>query len=189
MSIAIGEPARSRREVGAHLGKQHPGLGDLDGVAHPERRPRVDPDQPAHPPREAPRGEGDHAAAERVTDEDQRVHGHGLDHGDDVIGEARDGPARAVATGAAMSGQIDPHHGVCRREGRELSVPVAPPTRPAVHEQQGRLAATAHIESDRDPVGGGGPSLVGFHCAVRPSRTTRARARSAPRRRASTRGA
>ena len=69
-----------------------------------------------------------------------------FDHGHDILAEGSHGPGPAADARLPMARQIDRHGLVPRRQWAQLPTPVAPVTRPAMDEHQGRRPRAVHLE-------------------------------------------
>ena len=171
-----GKATAGGGEVGTHVGQEHRGLDVSRRCSHAERRPRVDADDPDDSRSQAPGYGDDHAPPERMAHEHDGRQLEVVHHRDDVVGERGDRPAGSSGARLSVTGEIDAHHGVTRRERTQLRIPVRPAARPPVHEHERRCPLAAHVVGDLGPVGrndGRRAGLLGVahrrHQAVRSS--------------------
>ena len=165
-----GDPVDERR-VG--VGREHPSHEPVDlgaevaleeagderilrvlavGLVEVQVAVDVDPDEPAHASAELQRRIDDDVPAHRVPDEDDVVRADLADDGRDVTAERRHGPRLAARSRLAVPGQVDRDDAVSRREARHLVDPVGPIARPAMDEDEARVAGSVDVEHDRDAI-------------------------------------
>jgi hypothetical protein len=109
-----------------------------------------------------------------VADEDHATEPELIGDGHDVLGERGHRPHVATDVARlAMARKIDRNDPLALAELVQLMPPVPAVAGPSVDEHERRLAGSANLERERDPIGRDGAAFHVIHCVAGRTRASR----------------